>query len=333
MQRSDEIIYAALETVETWYESKRAKRTGSVHFNVMAVGLAVAGFLKKEFPISTQTVSAENGAQVRGLNASFIKKCLATRGVLGKVPVEGGRTSRGSLTNALSLALAINDTLTPFAPSYTERAFVADAIEDFFVGCIKEDYFNRQRIDVSIDIGKPVSSIVSDIIAAAQQRDDKPSGTVVQHLVGAKLELRFPELGIGRDRANAADQQTNRQGDFQLGTTAFHVTMSPMARLQDRVRENIREGYRPVILVPRDKVDFAHGLFQSEPDLVDRVGVQSIETFIGTNIEELGSFDANAVKRAVALLIRVYNQRIEEVETDMSLRIIEPQWIAGIVDV
>ncbi len=153
---------------------------------------------------------------------------------------------------------------------------------------------------------------------------------MAQHLVGAKLELRFPNLDIGRDKANAADQQTNRQGDFQLGSTAFHVTVSPMQKLVARAQENIREGYRPVMLVPYEKVQFATGLFESE-GLDSRVGVQSIESFVGTNIEEMGEFSSSSIRECIARLVRRYNERIYYCETDKSLMVEEPEWMIGIV--
>ena len=71
--------------------------------------------------------------------------------------------------------------------------------------------------------------------------------------------------------------------------------------------------------------------FRSENDLKNRVGVQSIETFVGTNIEEMSVFEAGNVRRVVALLVRTYNERIEQVESDMSLRIVEPHWFEEVL--
>jgi hypothetical protein len=323
----EQVVQIALDAATSWYESKRARKTGNVNFNVMATGLAISVFLRTtDFPLKDKNITATNGAQVKGLNAAFVQRILDAHGVRGRIPVEGGRTSRGTITHALEFAHAVNRTLEPYNPSAIALAFASDALEDYFVDRIVVDYLNKQKLSVSIDATRPVSSIVADIISAARDRGDKPTGTVVQHLVGAKLELRFPELQIGRDRANAADQQTNRPGDFLVGTTAFHVTMNPATKLLDRVRENIRDGYRPMVLVPEDEVDFARGLFRSEQDLQNRVGVQSIETFVGTNVEEMSLFDSVAVRRSVALLVRMYNERIEQVEADMSLRIVEPRW-------
>lgn len=196
--------------------------------------------------------------------------------------------------------------------------------------CIRDDYFAKQHMKVDVNVAKPVSAIVSDVLNAARLRADQPTGIVAQHLVGAKLELRFPDVHVGRDKANAADLQTSRQGDFQLGNTAFHVTVSPMQKLVSRVRENMREGYRSVVLVPFDKVVFAVGLFESE-GLGDSVAVQSIESFVGTNIEEMGQFDSRVIGRGVARLIRRYNERIYCCEVDKSLMIEEPEWMTGVV--
>ena len=82
------------------------------------------------------------------------------------------------------------------------------------------------------------------------------------------------------------------------------------------------------MLVPDDYVSFARVLFESE-HLSDRVGVQSIETFVGTNIEEMGSFDADAIQKGIAMLIRRYNERIADCESDQSLRIKESAWMAA----
>lgn len=318
----------ALEAAIDWYEGKRSKK-GNVNTNIMCVGLAVAELLKSYFPLTDDIVKSEEGSQVRGLSGSMVSRVLKEYGEEQEFTSEGGRTSRGSLPKAQEFAGILNE-LYPDGLAENEREAVAKTLQDYFVRRIQQDYFAKQRMKVEIDPNKPVSGIVADILQAARNRSDQPTGTVAQHLVGAKLELRFPELDIGRDKANAADQQTNRQGDFQLGSTAFHVTMSPMQKLVARAQENIREGFRPVMLVPYDKVQFATGLFDSE-GLGNRVGVQSIESFVGTNVEEMGSFSASDIREGIARLIRRYNERIYHCETDKSLMVEEPDWMVRIV--
>ena len=320
----------ALETAMDWYEGKRSK-SGNVNTNVMCVGLAIAELMKNDFPLTADIVKTDEGSQVRGLSGSMVSRVLKEYGEEQEFTSEGGRTSRGSLPMAQEFAALLNG-LFDGGLSGEDRLEVARTLQGYFVRRIQADYFAKQRMKVDIDPRKPVSAIVADILQAARNRSDQPTGTVAQHLVGAKLELRFPHAEVGRDKANAADQQTNRQGDFQLGTTAFHVTMSPMPKLVARAQENIREGYRPVMLVPNDKVQFATGLFESE-GLSQRVGVQSIESFVGTNIEEMGGFASDDIRTGIAHLIRRYNERIYVCETDKSLMVVEPEWLVGIVGV
>lgn len=329
MQLYEEASAVALETAITWYESKRNKK-GSVNTNVMAGGIAIAELLRDCFPLTAESVKSENESQVKGLSGALIKRILEKHGETRRFTAEGGRTSRMTVVMATDLALRVSETLLPFDPGEECRKAVADTLESYFVERILWDYFNKKRLEVGIDARKPVAGLVADIFDAARERPDQVTGAVAQHLVGAKLELRFPDEEIGRDRANAADQQTDRQGDFQLGTTAFHVTMAPSAKLVDRARENLSNGYRPVMLVPESSVAFAQGLFASE-GLGDLVGVQSIETFVGTNIEEMGSFSADAIQKGIALLIRRYNERIAVCESDQSLRIKEPAWMATVL--
>jgi len=195
---------------------------------------------------------------------------------------------------------------------------------------VRLDYFDKQRISVDIDYTKPLSSVVSDILKAAAERSDKPTGAVLQHLVGAKLQLRFPEEKIGSDRANAADMHTDREGDFQVGTTAFHVTTAPMEKLISRCVENKRAGYRPVILTLESKVQAARQMADNV-GMSEKISVQSAEIFIGTNIEEIATYDGDRIREGLAKLIRTYNTRIEKIEIDKSLMIDEPLWITNVL--
>lgn len=319
------MVDAALSCAASWYESHR-NRKGNVNTNVMTSGIAVAELLKEQFPLTADSIKSEKNSQVRGLSGGQIKKILARHGETRRFTSEGGRTSRGTLVIATELALALTENLKLFDPREDELEKVASALQSYFVECVRKDYFDKKTIEVDIDCSKPVSVIVGDILDSARSRADQPTGIVAQHLVGAKLELRFPDQPIGRDKANTADLQTDRQGDFQLGTTAFHITVAPSSKLVDRARDNLQNGFRPLMIVPSSSVAFATGLFESE-GLGERVGVQSIESFVGTNIEEMAVFDSAEIRKSVANLIHAYNARIEACESDQSLRIEEPAWM------
>jgi hypothetical protein len=312
------------EALSEWYEKQRNAK-GNVNRNVMAVGLGVSSLLKSHSTLPPEVIASDNKSQVRGLSGSLVKKILANHGIKKPFAEEGGRTSRKTLPLAQSLAVVI----TPYihtTSTDTERQNISRQIENFFITKIKHDYFDKQTIKVNIDVNRPVSQLVADIFESLKGRSDHPAGAVAQHLVGAKLQMRFPNVDIGQDNANAADQQTDRQGDFQINTTAFHVTVAPMEKLVIRCKENIRNGFRPVLIVSGNKLAFAEGLMEAH-NLKEDVDVTSIETFIGTNISELGMYDVTNIKKRITELVRTYNDRIVRNETDQSLRIEEPTWM------
>lgn len=318
------IVNHFLDAADDWYESHR-KQNGDVNTNTLTTGLVVSRMIRDGLPITSDRLRSKNNSQVRGMSGKSVAGILADHGEHRLFTREGGRTSRGTLPKAQEFAARINSVSRVNLIS-TNPAEVASALEAFFTEKTRRDFFDKQRIKVDIDPQKPVSQVIHDILSASSERSDKPTGVILQHLVGAKLELRFPDIEIGRDQASAADVQTNREGDFQVGTTAFHVTVAPMEKLMDRCRDNLRHGLRPVVLVPAGRVSAASQITEIA-GLFDRVSVVEGESFIGTNIEEIAQYDTDKIKEGLARLIRRYNERIEAVEVDQSLRIDEPSWI------
>lgn len=317
-----------LKAAEDWYESKRTSR-GKINTNVMNSGLIVSQMLAAGLPITDERLRSEKDSQVRGLSGQAIAKILSKHGETRRFTAEGGRTSRGTMP----LAVEIRDLFNSVHADNNDAdslQHISDELEFYFVSKVRKDYFDKQRLSLEIDPSKPVSVVVSDILREAADRSDHPTGAVLQHLVGAKLELRFPDEEIGRDQATAADQQTLREGDFQVGTTAFHVTVAPMEKLVDRCASNKQSGYRPVILAPASKLAAARQMIENI-DKSNEISAQGAEDFIGTNIEELAVYDGDRIREGVARLIRRYNDRIDEVEVDKSLMIEEPAWMIALL--
>jgi len=319
---------AFLKAAQHWYESQRAEN-GAMNTNVMNAGLIVSRMMADGLPITDERLYSNGKSQVRGLSGPAIAKILEQHGETRIFTREGGRTSRGTVFLAAAIRDVLNDTHVS-EDNPIDAVFVSSKLEAFFTKCVGLDYFDKQRITVEIDYTKPLSSVVSDILKAAAERSDKPTGAVLQHLVGAKLQLRFPEEKIGLDRANAADMHTDREGDFQVGTTAFHVTTAPMEKLITRCVENKRAGYRPVILTLESKVQAARQMADNV-GMSEQISVQSAEIFIGTNIEEIAIYDGDRIREGLARLIRTYNLRIERIEIDKSLMIDEPRWLISLL--
>lgn len=318
----EEIADLFLSDIRPWYESKRL-RNGRIFTNVMTAGLMLTDLMADAFPLEEDDYLTTS--QVKGLSGDRIKAILARHGESRQFTREGGRTSRKTMAHCRELAQVLNTSLGAGAyldATAEEQEEVRDLLQEWFVGRVRADYLEGQRIAADeLDPNKPSKRAIAGLLQAAQVRGGYAAGAVAQHLVGAKLSLRFPDSPIGNESYSTADQQTDRQGDFRVGDTAFHVTMSPGDNLMsNRCRANLRDGFRPLVLVPEVRVEAARQLAENA-GIGDRVGVSSIEEFVGTNIEELATFTSQGIRSGLRALLERYNERVEAVESDPSLRI------------
>jgi hypothetical protein len=131
--------------------------------------------------------------------------------------------------------------------------------------------------------------------------------------------LRFPDLPVEIRPFSAADEQLARPGDFAVGDTVFHITVAPMPGVYARCKENLARGLRVYLLVREGQLIGA----RQNADLVapERIAVQSIESFVSQNIEELSAFSQKKLAREFRSLLETYNQRVEKAESDKSLMV------------
>ena len=183
------------------------------------------------------------------------------------------------------------------------------------------EVINRGRIQFEYASEKTTSYLIGDILAAA--RASGKEGPVAQYLVGAKLQLRFPSTSISNDSFSSADQQTGRDGDFTVQDTAFHVTVAPMAAVFEKCVANLNDGKCAILLVPTRSVEGARQ--NADNAASGRIDVAAIESFVGFNVNEIAMFGKGASARALLKLLEIYNARVQDVETDLSLMIDIPQ--------
>ncbi len=268
-------------------------------------------------PLDKELLVTEGGGQVLGLGKSAVQAVLKRHGIDRLLASEGGRTSRGSLSNMREYV----DLLNGF-----EKADELDleAVENFWINRVHA-FFAGKPFKIKLDASKSLRAVVRDVIKQAGDRQKTTpgmyyAGAVLQHLVGAKLDAA---LGPGKFEHNSfttADSPGARKGDFLVGDVAIHVTTAPGEGVIDRCRENLDDGIRPVLVTIQDRLAVADGL-ANNVGLGDRIDIFEIEQFVALNVYELGKFGAEGRKTAVADIIRRYNEIVEEYETDPSLKI------------
>ena len=139
-------------------------------------------------------------------------------------------------------------------------------------------------------------------------------GAVMQHLVGAKLELAL-DIQLKHNGFSVADSPTERSGDFQIEEVVIHVTRTPTESLIRKCKENLQAGLKPLIITSYSGAVSAENLAEAEY-VADRVDVFEVEQFIATNIYEISRFGQDSRKVTVEQLVDKYNTIVRTHETD-----------------
>ena len=219
------------------------------------------------------------------------------------------------MTNLAPLLAALSSSDIEILNSDGRDAAI-NSMQSFLVDRAK-DIFNADVISFEYTPSTSCREIIAKILAVARER--QKAGDVAEYLVGAKLSLRFPTYSIRNSAASAADEQTDEQGDFQINDCVFHVTVAPNLGHYEKCKQNIANGLRVFLLVPDDRLTGARQ--NADQEIGEVISVESIQSFVGQNIEELSEFSRDKVAHNIKLLLEKYNERVSEVETDLSLRI------------
>lgn len=272
--------------------------------------------VENDLPLDSETLRTDKEGQVKGLGKGRVQNILKDHGITRVLAEEGGRTSRGSLGNASDYVSFLN-------ALHEEKQADLAAIEKWWIARV-QDYFSGKPFTLKFDPSKSLRSIVSDLLAQAKKRQEENpgttyAGTVLQHLVGAKLDLILPEeKRVQHHGANVADGPTSRVGDFVLADVAIHVTTTPTEALICKCKANIETGLRPIIVTIAESRAGIESLAKGF-GIEGRIDVIEAEQFIATNILEWSNFTNPNQRIELKRLIDAYNIIVEKHETDPSL--------------
>jgi hypothetical protein len=299
-----------------WYESlKQVKANNGPANGSIATALVVLNRLSEEYDLDFKSHVAKGGMQIKGASGTAVAAILKAFGEERPFAKEGGRTNRGGPSEVQSLLTTLAN-LHLETYDHVERNKILYGMKLFLVDRVK-DYHNRQKLKLTFNPAFTTWHVIHELLVLAAS--EGKSGYVAQHIVGAKLQLRFPEIIVSNESASTADMQTQRPGDFLIGNTAFHITVAPMSAVFDKCKHNIAQGLRPFLLVPDGKLI---GTRQNAEQISEQqIAVESIESFVSQNIDEISVFQKDNLMLCIKDLVTVYNKRVDEVETDKSLMI------------
>jgi hypothetical protein len=185
--------------------------------------------------------------------------------------------------------------------------------------------FLKWQVEFQFDPGKSLRANIQDLLQQADALQKHSGGTnyvgaMLQHLVGAKLDVVLGEGKIQHHGFSVADDSTARQSDFQIEKVTIHVTTHPSEALVAKCAENLQAGFKPLIITLEDGVKGAAFLLKS-PNLTDRVDVLDVGQFLTANVYERSLFKTAACKVTFSKLLDRYNEIVASCETDPALRI------------
>ena len=197
-------------------------------------------------------------------------------------------------------------------------------IESWWIARVKQ-YFAAMPLKLRIDAAKSLRRLLGELIEAAFVRQQECPGTmvagaVIQHLVGAKLELALPHVEMEHQGFSVADAPGGRKGDFLVHDTVIHVTTAPTEALMQKCRDNLGEDLRPVVITSEGGVGGARALAR-DAQIADRIDILEIEQFLATNVYEWSGFERDQRPVSILKLVDKYNEIVDACETDPSLRI------------
>lgn len=299
-----------LEALAKWIDSCAIK--GELSRSNVAMAIVVLDHLRRKCPVERNEVLSPRG-EVKGARsglASILAKYNVPAGYLKEVTTRAGHQDGQRLFETLDYGRRLASL------SDEERDHYLTAAIDS-LGRMAMRWLARQHLKVNCDRHHAPSKWIGNILAEAKGRS---GGAVEQHLIGAKLERRHPDLNIANNPSHAGDAQTGRPGDFIVGSTAYHVTASPGSAVVEKCAANLGAGLHPVLVVPRDQTDKARHIAEDQ-GIADRMTILAIEDFVASNIIEMTHGQQGAFVVELKAIIAAYNRRLEAVETDLSLKI------------
>jgi hypothetical protein len=192
----------------------------------------------------------------------------------------------------------------------------------WWIGKVRE-HFASEGPKFHFDPGKSLRSNLGDLLQQAKELQSDSGGTayvgaMLQHLVGAKLDVVLGAGKILHHGFSVADQSTDRKADYQVETVALHVTTHPSEALIRKCASNLQAGLKPLIVTLDDGVSGALFLLAGA-GLAERVDVLDIGQFLTANIYERSLFKAADCKTTLSRLLERYNEIVVSCETDPSL--------------
>jgi hypothetical protein len=297
-----------------WLSSYRNEKTGIAARNVVAAGLVVLDKLCQKTLLTEEDAFTSRG-ELKGAR-SGLDKVLERHGIPATYLKEATGRQAATYGRTLLRKLEYGKRIPGGTNDQERQKRLREAIDIMRTEAFK--FLQRQPLKIDCDRHSSPAAWVNAILKKAQGRS---GGKVEQHLVGAKLQERYlKKILVPNFPGHAGDLQTKRSGDFDVGRVSYHVTAHPTRDHLRKCKDNAASNRFPVLIVPENKVTDAR-FYARDEGIESRVTILSLEDFIAHNVIEMSSERDNDLFETMRAIINEYNRRVQEIETDPSLKI------------
>lgn len=311
----------ALEEFKAW--CGRHHEGGSLPSRGRNYGaLVTLNRLREDYDLNVNAHKTASGKQVKRQTNHNVSNILQEFGEEREPLSEAGRTSRGSLDAVEDLLDTLQETNLQDLDQQ-ERHSVLTQMMNHCVW-VESEYHERERVEFDYSPIDDPTKVVSRILSEASNRK---RGAIAQHLVGAKLDVRLSQTAVPNHSYTTADDQTKRRGDFDIEDTVFHVTVAPSDSVYQKCNSDLKRGSNVYLLVTNDVRLGAERTVHEQYS--ENIKVRSVENFVGQNLDEMSSFSRKEAESTIEEVIEKYNERVEQVEQDQSLKIKKPENMNG----
>jgi hypothetical protein len=234
-------------------------------------------------PLDPDKLLTEAGGQVLGLGRGAVQAVLNRHGITRVLAAEGGRTSRGSISNMREYVAFLNG-------QAAASAVDLDAVEAFWIERVHE-FFSAKPFKIRLDASRSLRTLVRDVIAQAEERQRNTPGMqyagAVLHTWSAKLDCALEASATSS--TTAFQRPTRNRAATAISSLAMWLSTSPRPgeAVIGRCRDNIDDGHRPIIVTTARGLTVAEGLAENA-GLGERIDVFEVEQFVALNLWRAG---------------------------------------------
>lgn len=295
--------------------SKRATRKGVIPDLLRSLGfigvminvtqLASAS----RYPLKARDFLTESSGQIRD-QRSQPNRLLKKWGLPYSLGTESGGTSRGSIAYMEEYVAFLN-------ALYEERGPIDHFAVMLYWMKKARSFFQSRPIEFAYVPNQTLRTFIRRLIAAVRKQEKQMTGVtlmglVMQHMIGAKLEVVL-DRAIEHHPSSQADQQYGRPADFLIEDCAIHVTTAPTELLIGKCDTNVQDGLRPIVVTLWEKVSAVETLAQNR-GLDALIEVVDFEGFMTANILERSGFSNRNRNIRVADLVARYNNVVSQAD-------------------